>query len=192
MLSEPVAVTLQVTEALEGLEIPYVIGGSLASTAHGRIRTTLDVDIVADLQPAHIDALVQALGDAFYVDADTAKKAIQHRSSFNLIHLEMMFKVDIFVPKNRPFDRQQLTRREKQEIGPEPDQTAYVATAEDTILAKLEWYRLGGEVSERQWRDVQGILEVRGNRLNQEYLRRWAATLNVSDLLEQALSEAEL
>jgi alkanesulfonate monooxygenase SsuD/methylene tetrahydromethanopterin reductase-like flavin-dependent oxidoreductase (luciferase family) len=191
MLSEPVAVTLQVTSALESLEIPYVIGGSMASTAHGRIRTTLDVDIVADLKPAHVDALVQALGNAFYVDASAARNAIQRRSSFNLIHLEMMFKVDIFIPQDRAFDRQQLRRGEKQIIGPEPDQTAYVASAEDIVLAKLEWYRLGGEVSERQWRDVLGILEVSGNRLDQDYLRRWGATLNVTDLLERALSEAK-
>lgn len=192
MLSEPVAVTLQVTEAIESLGVPYVIGGSMASTAHGRIRTTLDVDIVADLQPAHVDALVQALGEAFYVDANAARNAIQHRSSFNLIHLETMFKVDIFIPKDRPFDRQQLARREKQVIGTDPDQMAYVASAEDIILAKLEWYRLGGEVSERQWRDIQGILEVSGNRLDQAYLRHWAAMLNISDLLEQALAEANL
>lgn len=192
MLSEPVAVTLQVTEAIESLGVPYVIGGSMASTAHGRIRTTLDVDIVADLQPAHVDTLVQALGEAFYVDANAARNAIQHRSSFNLIHLETMFKVDIFIPKDRPFDRQQLARREKQVIGTDPDQMAYVASAEDIILAKLEWYRLGGEVSERQWRDIQGILEVSGNRLDQAYLRHWAAMLNISDLLEQALAEANL
>lgn len=192
MLSEPVAVTLQVTEAIERLGVPYVIGGSMASTAHGRIRTTLDVDIVADLQPAHVDALVQALGEAFYVDANAARNAIQRRSSFNLIHLETMFKVDIFIPKDRPFDRQQLARREKQVIGTDPDQMAYVASAEDIILAKLEWYRLGGEVSERQWRDIQGILEVSGNRLDQAYLRHWAAMLNISDLLEQALAEANL
>lgn len=192
MLSEPVAVTLQVTEAIESLGVPYVIGGSMASTAHGRIRTTLDVDIVADLQPAHVDVLVQALGEAFYVDANAARNAIQHRSSFNLIHLETMFKVDIFIPKDRPFDRQQLARREKQVIGTDPDQMAYVASAEDIILAKLEWYRLGGEVSERHWRDIQGILEVSGNRLDQAYLRHWAAMLNISDLLEQALAEANL
>jgi len=192
MLSEPVAVTLQVTEAIESLGVPYVIGGSMASTAHGRIRTTLDVDIVADLQSAHVDVLVQALGEAFYVDANAARNAIQHRSSFNLIHLETMFKVDIFIPKDRPFDRQQLARREKQVIGTDPDQMAYVASAEDIILAKLEWYRLGGEVSERQWRDIQGILEVSGNRLDQAYLRHWAAMLNISDLLEQVLAEANL
>lgn len=129
------------------------------------------------------------MGDAFYIDAEATKNAIQRRSSFSFIHLKTMFKVDIFVPQNRPFDRQQLARREKQVIGPEPDQTAYVASAEDIILAKLEWYRLGGEVSERQWRDVQGILEVRGDRLDWDYLRHWAAELRVADLLEQMRNE---
>ncbi len=185
MLSEPIAVTLHVTEILENLGIAYVIGGSMASTAHGRIRTTMDVDIVADLQPIHVDPLVEAVKNAFYIDSESAHNAIKRRSSFNLIHLETMFKVDMFIPKNRPFDRQQLARREKQRIGTEPDQTAYIATAEDIILAKLDWYRLGGEVSERQWRDIQGILDVRGDRLDRDYLRHWAGILQVADLLEK-------
>jgi hypothetical protein len=192
MLSEQVFVTLHVTGVLESLAVPYVIGGSMASTVHGRIRTTMDVDIVADLQPDQVSALVASLADAFYIDATAAHNAIQRRSNFNLIHLETMFKVDIFIPQDRPFDRQQIARRAAQQIGPEPDQTAYVASAEDTILAKLDWYRLGGQVSERQWRDIQGILEVSGERLDQAYLRHWAATLNVSDLLTRALSEANL
>jgi hypothetical protein len=189
MLSEQVAATLQVTQTLESLGIAYVIGGSMASTAHGRIRTTMDVDIVADLKPTHIDPLIQALGAAFYVDAGAAQSAVQRRASFNLIHLETIFKVDIFVAKDRPFDKQQLARREKQALGPEPDQTAYVASAEDTILAKLEWYRLGGEVSERQRRDIQGIIEVSGDRLDLDYLRHWANALNVADLLANILDK---
>jgi hypothetical protein len=188
MLSEQVAVTLQVTKVLEKLGVVYVIGGSMASTAHGRIRTTMDVDIVADLQPDHISPLVQALGGTFYVDQEVALNAVKRHSTFNLIHLETMFKVDIFIPKDRPFDRQQLARREQQIIGTEPDQTAYIASAEDIILAKLEWYRLGGEVSERQWSDIQGILEVRGGRLDWDYLREWAAVLGVGDLLGRVRS----
>ena len=190
MPSEAVAVTLHVTQTLEVLKIPYAIGGSMASTAHGRIRTTMDVDIVAQVQERHVDPLVLALGADFYADAAMMQQAIAHRSSFNLIHLETMFKVDIFVAKERPFDQQQIARRQPQVLEP-PDHIAYVASPEDVILAKLEWYRQGGEVSERQWQDIQGILDVQGERLDRAYLQQWATSLEVSDLLGQAWAEYE-
>jgi hypothetical protein len=191
MLSEPIAVTLLVIEALEELGVPYLIGGSLASTLHGLVRTTQDTDLVADLRPEHVTPLVQRLGQGFYSDAEAIHEAIRRRSSFNLIHLESMFKVDVFIIKKRPFDQSQFERRESQIVATEPEQLAYVATAEDTVLTKLEWYRLGGEVSERQWRDVLGILKVQGDRLDLAYLDRWAAELKVADLWQKALTEAK-
>jgi hypothetical protein len=191
MPSEPVAVTLLVVEALEALDVPYLIGGSLASAVHGVVRTTLDVDLVADLRPEHAARFVQTLGDAFYADLDVIHDAIRRRSSFNLIHLETMFKVDVFIPKQRPFDQVQLTRRAEHVVATDPERTAYVASAEDIVLAKLEWYRMGGKVSDRQWRDVLGVLKVQEGRLDLAYLRRWATELDVADLLERALSEAE-
>lgn len=134
--------------------------------------------------------MAQALADAFYVDVESIQDAIRRHSNFNVIHLEMMFKVDVFVHKQRPFDQAQFDRRVAQVIATEPERTAYVASAEDTVLAKLEWFRMGGEVSERQWRDVLGVLKVQGERLDRDYLRRWAAALRVSDLLERVLIEA--
>ncbi len=190
MLPEPIAVTLQVVQALDQLGVPYVIGGSFASSLHGVVRTTLDADLVADLLPRHVEPLVSALRDSFYVEAQTIQEAITLRSSFNAIHLETMFKVDIFIPKRRPFDRAQLERRTLQVVATDPERTAYIASAEDTILAKLDWYRQGGQVSERQWRDVLGVLRVQGNTLDMDYLRGQAAALGVADLLEQAVSQA--
>ncbi len=190
MLPEPIAVTLQVIEALEALGVDYAIGGSLASSVYGTARTTMDADLIADLRFDHVDSLVQIVRSAFYVDAEAVSDAIHHRSSFSLIHLGTMFKVDVFIPKQRPFDRAQLERRVKQVVATEPERTVYIASAEDTILAKLEWYRQGNEVSERQWRDILGMLQVQGKRLDLPYLQRSAESLRVADLLEKALAEA--
>ena len=192
MLAEPLAVTIMVSDALEALGVDYVLGGSLASAVHGVMRATMDADLVADLDLAQVDPFVQALGEAFYLERNTVRQAVRARSSFNLIHLETLFKVDVFVARARPFDRAQLSRRQRIQIGEDPGCQAYVASAEDTVLAKLEGYRIGGEVSARQWRDVIGILQVQADRLDLEYVRRMAAELGVVDLLDGALQAAGL
>jgi hypothetical protein len=163
-LPEPIAVTSLVVHVLESLNVPYLIGGSLASAVYGAARTTMDVDLVAELRVEHVNPLVSALGSAFYVDVGMIQEAIRNRGSFNMIHLETMFKVDVFIHKERPFDRSQFERRISQLLSAEPEHRAYFASPEDTILAKLEWYRLGGEVSERQWRDVQVVLKAQSGR----------------------------
>jgi hypothetical protein len=100
-----------------------------------------------------------------------------------------MFKVDVFVAKGRAFDRAQLARRQSRLLSADPERYAYVTSAEDIVLSKLEWYRMGGEVSDRQWRDVLGVLGVQGEQLDVSYMREMAAELEVRDLLERALQK---
>jgi hypothetical protein len=190
MLTEQMAVTLIATEILEILGVPYALGGSFASAVHGVMRATMDADLVADLRLEHADPLASALGDAFYADAEMMRDAIRHHGSFNLVHVETMFKVDIFIARPRAFDRAQLSRRQLHRVGADPERHIYVTSAEDIILSKLEWYRSGGEVSDRQWRDLLGVLKVQGKRLDRDYMRRMAAELGVTDLLERAVGEA--
>lgn len=180
---------LLVADTLDALGVPYAIGGSLASVLHGFPRTTIDADLVADLQPEHISPFVRALRDEFHVNPLVIVDAMQRRSSFNLVHKTALFKVDVFLPKHRPFDQMQLERRGREVILDEPERTAWVTSAEDIILVKLEWFRMGGEVSERQWRDVLGVIKTQGSLLDEAYLRQWAAELAVSDLLERAFKE---
>jgi hypothetical protein len=153
------------------------------------MRATMDVDLVADLRPEHVAPLVDLLGEAFYADPVMMHDAIRERGSVNLIHLQTMFKVDVFVMRHQVFDRAQLARGQLRVLSEDPECHAYVASAEDVVLAKLEWYRRGGEVSDRQWQDVLGVLEVQGDRLDMEYMRRMASELDVADLLARALEQ---
>jgi hypothetical protein len=191
MDSEPIQVTKKVVTAFEDLGIPYLIGGSFASAVHGVVRATMDADVVADIKASQVEPLVGLLQQEFYISSDMVLEAIRHASSFNMIHLETMFKVDVFILKQRPFDLNQMQRRISQSLGESPDEKAYFCTAEDIILAKLEWYRAGGEASERQLRDITGILELQGNRLDFEYMRKWAEGLGVKDLLERAIQSTQ-
>jgi hypothetical protein len=191
MQNEPIEVTLKVTNVLENLGIPYLISGSLASTLYGMIRTTQDSDIVAEMRIEHLQPFVSALLGEFYLDEEMIAEAIQRHSSFNIIHRETMFKVDVFIPHPRPFLHSQLSRSQKQTFLFTTEISAKFASPEDTILAKLEWYREGGEVSERQWRDILGVLKTRAGALDLSYLRKWADELEVKILLEHALKELE-
>jgi len=190
MQGEATRIILLVTQALEQIGISYAVGGSLASSIHGVMRSTLDADIVADMKLEHIKPLVAALSKEFYADDEMIKDAIEHHSSFNLIHYETAFKVDIFTRKLRAFDQMQLERRRTSVIATDPEYSVYVVSPEDIILSKLEWYRMGGEVSDRQWRDILGVLKTRAGELEMDYLRKWANELKVADLLEHALKEA--
>ena len=186
----PFSVLLQVARMLEERAISYVLVGSLASSMHGMYRSTADIDILADVKPEQVRPLLEALQESFYVDEHAMREALTQRSSFNVIHLDSVFKVDIFLPKTDEFAWAQLERRQLRRISPDTKDAVYVATAEDTVLAKLRWYRFGNEVSDTQWNDVVGIIGASGESLDQDYMRFWAAKLELADLFEKALAEA--
>ncbi|MCB9418676.1 MAG: hypothetical protein H6667_02650 [Ardenticatenaceae bacterium] len=190
MQNEPIEVTLKVTAVFEKLGIPYLIGGSLASALYGMVRTTQDADIVAEMRQEHVRPFVAALQSEFYIDDEMIAESIQRNSSFNIIHRETFFKVDVFIPSPRPFLQSQLARAQRQTFTFETEASAKFASPEDTILSKLEWYRLGGELSDRQWRDILGVIKTRADELDLAYLRKWATEIRVSGLLERALQES--
>jgi hypothetical protein len=189
MQGDSIRVTLLVTQVFERLGIPYAVGGSLSSSVHGVMRSTLDVDILADMRLEHIQPFVAALTAEFYADDEMIAGAIAHRSSFNLIHYATAFKVDVFIPRLRDFDRMQLGRSAPAVILADPERSVYVTSPEDVVLSKLEWYRMGDEVSDRQWRDILGVLKMKSGALDLAYLNHWANKLGVEDLLERALKE---
>ena len=192
MNPEAISAIIVVVDALKSLQIPYYIGGSVASSAHGVVRGTLDADIIADLQPRHVAPLVKMLENQYYLSDRAMREAIQRRSCFNLIYLPTMFKVDLFVPKDRPYNRAAFQKIQSKVFDEETGRQFYVASPEDTILAKLEWYRLGDESSEKQWNDVLGIIKVQQKALDRAYLEKWAAELGLSDLLEKAWRESNI
>ncbi len=177
-----------VIAAFRELGIDYYIGGSVASSAYGIARSTLDVDVIADLRETHIDTLVSRLQTDYYIDSRMIHRAVATKTTFNVIHLATMIKVDVFVLKVSAYDQTAFQRRRTDSLVEETASLISFAAPEDVILHKLGWYRLGGEVSDRQWCDVLGVLQVQRGALDMDYLRTWAERLGVSDLLQRALS----
>jgi hypothetical protein len=184
---EHVRAIKHVVSVLDDLNIRYAIGGSLASSTHGHPRHTQDADITVEPFPGkeRLFALRFPAGE-YYADEQMIRDAVARRASFNILHLDTGFKIDVFVQKDRPFDRELLARRIKAPVFGEGEGEFGVVTAEDTILLKLEWYRIGGESSDRQWGDIIGVMKTQAGRLDDAYLDRWAADIAVTDLLDRA------
>ncbi|MHB1355519.1 MAG: hypothetical protein ACYCZF_06045 [Anaerolineae bacterium] len=190
MPDDDLSTLLQVVSVLDDLRVPYFVCGSWASSFYGFSRTTVDVDIVANFTSSTAHAFVSALERDFYVDIGAVLEAIALQRSFNLIHFETSLKVDIFILSRQPFQREQMARRKLAQTSPTTDRVLYLASAEDTILSKLAWFRLGGETSERQWLDVRGVLKVQQPTLDYDYMKHWAGVIGVTDLLASSMDEA--
>ena len=185
-------VVREVTAAFTRLGIPYALGGSWASSFHGEPRSTRDADITVEPFPGREPELVASFGPDYYVSLPAVTEAVREARTFNIINTIAGFKVDVFVRKDAAFDRSVMSRRAEVMTRGESSFPLVMISAEDTILRKLEWYRMGGEISERQWLDILGVMRVQGDRLDQVYLDRWAANLGVADLLDDARRDAIL
>jgi hypothetical protein len=185
-----VRVVQEVAAALSRLDIPYALGGSWASSLLGKFRFTHDADLTVEPFPGKEAALCQCFGEDYYVSLPAAQQAVRQRSSFNIVHTPTAFKVDLFVRKERPFERSVMARRRAYPLPGLLGQSISCVTAEDVILLKLEWYRLGGGASEQQLKDVIGVLQIQAGKLDQAYLDRWAADLGVADLLARVRQES--
>ena len=191
MPAEPIRVLVRVVELLDALAIPYAVGGSVASGFHGEPRMTQDIDILVDLPAQKVEPLTASMRPEFYVDLESAREAQRNRSSFNAIHLGYHHKVDFFVAADAVLDREQLDRRAPATIAPDVSRPVFVTSAENILLRKLDWFRIGDEVSDVQWRDVLALLKIQRGALDLDYVRRIARSTGLDSLLARALSQAE-
>ena len=187
--AENLRVVQEVASIFSALDIAYALGGSMASSLLGMPRFTQDADLTAEPFPGKESALVGRFGPDYYVSLPTVQQAVLQRSAFNIIHTTSGFKLDVFVRKDRPFEQSVMMRRRTVQLADRPGESIVLVSPEDIILFKLEWYRTGGGVSDRQWSDVLGVLKVQAGKFDANYLDHWAEDLKVSDLLARARQE---
>jgi len=179
------------TDILQQLDIAYAIGGSVASSIYGKVRFTEDADITVEPFDNQADRLIELLSSDYYISKEAVYQALKQQGSFNVIHLESAFKIDVFIRKNTAFQKQLITRRKSLKLSDSLKKEFAVISPEDIILVKLQWYRDGGCSSQRQWDDVLGILAVQAERLDFEHLNKWAAILGINELLEKAIAQSK-
>lgn len=173
--------------AFEKAGVRYAVGGSWASTSYGEPRFTNDVDILADLTADNLAGFLAALPGSFFADSDEAGNAIRGGRPFNIIYMPMAFKFDLFPAAAFALGSQELDRALWLTDSGLSEEAVPFVTPEDILLAKLNWFRAGGEASEVQWRDIEGIVRGRGDRLDREYLEKSAGILGLERLLARAL-----
>lgn len=193
ILPELWTVVSSAVRVLEDLGVNYYIGGLVASVWYGSLNLTREVAFITDLTEEKVDAFVAALQEDFYVDDLAVRRAVRSQRSFNLIHFETTWKVDVFVQQQDRWANEQMQRRERKPLDEGADAPqVYLCSAEDIVLQKLRWYKKGGGLSDQQWNDLLNVLKVQADRLDYVYLKHWAAELKLGELLAQALADAGL
>lgn len=190
-IENPLKIASQMATLFETLNIPYLVGGSVASSLLGESRSTQDLDLVISISLSTAQQLIRVMEQEFYISESAVVEAVTEKRSFNVIHLTSLEKIDIFVIGDDAFSRSKMNRRQLYKIN-ESEKGIYMYSAEDIILQKLYWYLLSATESQKQWRDVLGVLKVQGERLDFNYLNQWAEILKVQSLLELALQQAGL
>ena len=179
------------TDILESLGITYVIGGSIASSIYGKVRFTQDADITVEPFEDKADEFLRLVSSDFYISSDAMQQALSQKGSFNVVHLESAFKIDVFIQKDTEFERQLLSRRNFMKLSDRFEKVFSIVSPEDIIMLKLRWYRQTDCTSEKQWQDILSVLEVQKDKLDFEYLKKWAGILRIDQLLARAISEAQ-
>jgi len=186
---EEYLVLKQLIDTLDDFKIDYAIGGSIASSLYGKVRFTQDADITVAAFGDRAEQLYNVLKESFYVSREAMYQAVSNRGSFNIIHLESAFKIDIFIQKDDDFHRQLFLRRKKVKLDESIQHFFDIVTAEDIILLKLQCYQSAGCISERQWSDVLGVFVVQSQMLDMKYLRSCSEKLGLSDILQKAIDQ---
>jgi hypothetical protein len=190
-LTDPLSVIRILTDIFEKLSIKYLIGGSLASSLYGIPRATQDVDVVADIRMSQVDTIIENLKETFFIDEDMIRKSVKNKETFNIIDKEYLFKIDIFMFGTDNFSDKEMERRVLFQVPDSTGQRIYLCSPEDIIAHKLYWFRLGNNISERQWNDAANVLKVQDTKLDFKYLKEICADRGVADLLEKLLKECE-
>ena len=193
MLQTPIELADRLDRLFDRLQLAYFVGGGLASTFLGEARTTEDVDIALSLTAADGVQLLAALQAEYYISDVALQEALQGRThAFNIIHLTSALKADIYpIRPDDEFRRGAIARRQRVCPAGSPELSFYICSAEDIVLQKLAWYRLSSRQSQKQWRDVLGVLKLQGEeRLDFAYLQHWSRVLHLQPDLDRALREA--
>ncbi|MCL1475275.1 hypothetical protein [Argonema antarcticum] len=197
VIADPIELAQKIASILLPLNIPYVVGGSVASSLLGENRSTQDLDLVIDLEARIAPELIDVMSGEFYISESAVSEAIAksktapRESSFNVIYLPSMEKADIFVMgSDDPFSASVMSRRQLHPVSNLQEEGIYIYSPEDIVLQKLSWYKLTRGGSQKQWRDVLGVLKVQLGRLDVAYMNQWALSLQLTDLLDEALLQS--